>query len=65
MKSWATTDDSKSGKAHLWREAESESRMAISECGLVTMASQLQAEGEAIGRCKKCERYIGDGESQR
>ena len=62
MKSWATTDDSKSGMAHLWREAASEARMAISECGLVTMASQLQAESESLGRCKKCMRQSGDEE---
>ena len=60
MKSWATTDDSKSGKAHLWHEAAVEARMAISECGLITMASQLQAPSEALGRCKKCERNDGD-----
>lgn len=64
MKSWATTSDSKSGKAHLWRETVSEAGITISECGLVKMASQIQAESEALGRCKKCEQCDGDKGSQ-
>lgn len=54
MKSWATTDTSKSGKAHLWREAASNPLVSLSECGRMEKSTSLQAPGEEIGQCKKC-----------
>ena len=50
MKSWATADWIRSGKAHYWREAANEPRICFSECGLQADAASLQAERESFGR---------------
>ena len=51
---WATTDTSRSGKPHLWREAYTEG-LWLSECGRMAKTGNLQ-RNESIGpRCQKCE----------
>lgn len=63
---WSTTDDSKSGKEHLWRDGVDDARgkdnlrMLWSECGLTTFSNRLQPQA-AISRCQRCER---DGAGQ-
>lgn len=56
---WATTDTSRTGKAHCWYDPKNTSNPAIrvSYCGRITHAESLQQD-EEIGQCLTCTKRL-------